>query len=87
MGVFGRLPERLDGLYVATETDILLLSDDLRRLVDASEERGSVLQSELNDVLEPLSLDPLEVDARPPRARDPPDRRRQRPRRGRRGAA
>ena len=62
MGVFGCLPERLDGLYVATETDILLLSDDLRRLVDACEERGSVLQSELNDVLEPLSLDPLEVD-------------------------
>ena len=46
-----------------------------------------VLQSELNDVLEPLSLDPLEIDARPPRARDAPDRRRQRPRRGRRGAA
>ena len=47
---------------VATETDILLLSDDLRQLVDASEERGSVLQSELNDVLEPLGLDALEVD-------------------------
>ena len=47
---------------MATETDILLLSDDLRRLVDAAEERGSVLQSELNDVLEPLSLDALEID-------------------------
>jgi RNA polymerase primary sigma factor len=47
---------------VATETDILLLSDDLRQLVDASEERGSILQSELNDVLEPLALDALEVD-------------------------
>jgi RNA polymerase primary sigma factor len=47
---------------VATQTDILLLSDDLRRLVDASEERGSVLQSELSDVLEPLSLDALEID-------------------------
>jgi RNA polymerase primary sigma factor len=47
---------------VATETDILLLSDDLRQLVDASEERGSVLQSELSDVLEPLSLDALEID-------------------------
>ena len=47
---------------VATETDILLLSDDLRQLVDASDERGSVLQSELNDVLEPLGLDALEVD-------------------------
>ena len=35
MAWFGRRPERLDGLCVATETDILLLSDDLRRLVDA----------------------------------------------------
>jgi RNA polymerase primary sigma factor len=47
---------------VPTETDILLLSDDLRQLVDASEERGSVLQSELNEVLDPLNLDPLETD-------------------------
>jgi RNA polymerase primary sigma factor len=45
------------------ETDILLLSDDLRQLVDAAEERGSLLQSDLNEVLEPLTLDPLEVDA------------------------
>jgi RNA polymerase primary sigma factor len=48
---------------VTPEADILLLSDDLRQLVDASEERGNVLQSELNDVLEPLQLDPIEVDA------------------------
>jgi RNA polymerase primary sigma factor len=48
---------------VPTETDILLLSDDLRQLVESSEERGSLLQSDLNDVLEPLSLDALEVDA------------------------
>ncbi len=47
---------------MATETDILLLSDDLRRLVDTAEERGSILQSELNDVLEPLGLDALEID-------------------------
>ena len=47
----------------ATETDILSLSEDLRQLVDASEERGTLLQSELNDVLEPLGLDALEVDA------------------------
>ena len=47
---------------MAPGTDILLLSDDLRRLVDACEERGSVLQSELNDVLEPLGLDALETD-------------------------
>jgi RNA polymerase primary sigma factor len=48
---------------VATESDILLLSDDLRQLVDAAEERGNVLQSELNEVFEPLALDPLEIDA------------------------
>ena len=53
----------LHGLCVATETDILLWSEDLRQLVDAAEERGSLLQSELNDVLEPLGLDPIETDA------------------------
>jgi RNA polymerase primary sigma factor len=47
----------------ATETDILTLSEELRQLVDASEERGTLLQSELNDVLEPLGLDALEIDA------------------------
>jgi RNA polymerase primary sigma factor len=47
---------------VAAETDILLLSDDLRQLVEAAEERGSLLQSELNELLEPLNLDPFEVD-------------------------
>jgi RNA polymerase primary sigma factor len=46
----------------ATESDILLLSEDLRQLVESSEERGSLLQSDLNDVLEPLSLDALEID-------------------------
>jgi len=48
---------------VTTDTDILLLSEDLQQLVENAEERGSLRQSELNDVLEPLSLDPLEIDA------------------------
>jgi RNA polymerase primary sigma factor len=48
--------------YVTPESDILLLSDDLQQLLETSEERGSVLQSELNEVLEPLQLDPFEVD-------------------------
>jgi RNA polymerase primary sigma factor len=48
---------------VTVESDILFLSDDLRQLVEASEERGSVLQSDLSDVLEPLQLDPIETDA------------------------
>jgi RNA polymerase primary sigma factor len=45
------------------EPDILELSDDLRRLVEAGEERGMLLQSELVDVLDQLGLDPLETDA------------------------
>jgi RNA polymerase primary sigma factor len=48
---------------VPTEADILQLSDDLRLLVDVSEERGMLSQSELNEVLEPLNLDPLEIEA------------------------
>jgi RNA polymerase primary sigma factor len=48
---------------VATDTDILLWSEELRQLVDAAEERGSLLQSELNDILEPLGLDPIETDS------------------------
>jgi RNA polymerase primary sigma factor len=47
---------------LVTEPDLLELSDELRRLVDAAEERGTLLQSELADALEPLGLDPLEVD-------------------------
>src|SRR5713101_3430827 len=50
-------------LCVPAETDILLWSDDLRQLVEAAEERGSLLQSELNEALEPLNLDPIETDA------------------------
>src|SRR5690348_5363157 len=54
---------RTPGERVPTDADILLLSDDLRLLVDAAEERGTLQQSELNDVLELLSLDPLEVES------------------------
>jgi RNA polymerase primary sigma factor len=50
-------------MRVMSEPDILLLSEDLQRLVEGAEEHGSVRQSELNDVLEPLQLDPLETDA------------------------
>ena len=47
---------------VSEDAEILLLSDDLLHLVDASEERGSVSEAELLEVLEPLQLDPLETD-------------------------
>src|SRR5579862_2707334 len=41
---------------------MLLLSEDLLRLVEASEERGTLPEAELLEVLEPLQLDPLETD-------------------------
>ncbi|HZO97194.1 MAG TPA: sigma-70 family RNA polymerase sigma factor [Gaiellaceae bacterium] len=47
---------------MSEDAEILLLSDDLLHLVDASEERGSVSEAELLEVLEPLQLDPLETD-------------------------
>ena len=43
-------------------TDTVLLGDHLRVLLDAADERGSVTQSELNDVCEQLNLDQLELD-------------------------
>jgi RNA polymerase primary sigma factor len=48
---------------VTVDAEILLLSDDLRQLVEAAEQSGSLKQSELNEVLEPLDLEPLEVEA------------------------
>jgi RNA polymerase primary sigma factor len=48
---------------VAETAEILLLGDELRQLVDASEERGVVLQAQLNEVVAPLMLDPFELDA------------------------
>jgi RNA polymerase primary sigma factor len=47
---------------VTPDAEILQLSDDLRRLVDAAEERGALLESELGEVLEPLQLDLLDLD-------------------------
>jgi RNA polymerase primary sigma factor len=48
---------------VTVELDILLLSDELQVLVEAAEEHGRLRQSELNEVLEPLALNPLEADS------------------------
>jgi len=48
---------------VSVDPEILLLSEELQQLVETAEQSGTLRQSELNDVLEPLELDPLEVDA------------------------
>jgi RNA polymerase primary sigma factor len=48
---------------VIVETDILLLSEELRLLVEAAEERGRIRASRLAEVLEPLELDVLESES------------------------
>jgi RNA polymerase primary sigma factor len=48
---------------VSETAETLLLGDELRQLLDAAEERGTVLQSELNEVVTQLMLDVLELDA------------------------
>ena len=45
------------------ETDVLGLSEDLRLLVEAAEERGRLRASRLAEVLEPLELNPLENES------------------------
>ncbi|HEY6031079.1 MAG TPA: sigma-70 factor domain-containing protein, partial [Gaiellaceae bacterium] len=48
---------------MSVEPEILLLSEELQQLVESAMESGTLRQSELNDVLEPLELDPLETDS------------------------
>jgi RNA polymerase primary sigma factor len=48
---------------VTVDSDILLLSDELQQLVEGAEQVGTLKQSELNEVLEPLELEPSELEA------------------------
>ena len=48
---------------LTVDTEILLLSEDLQQLVEAAEQTGTLRQAELNEVLEPLDLDPLELES------------------------
>jgi len=56
-------PDKLIGGNLTVEIDIILRSEDLLALLEAAESSGQLRQTELQDVLEPLELDPLEVDA------------------------
>ena len=58
----GRIRLRIVRFDVPPRRTSSSVSEDLRQLVEAAEERGSILQSELNDALEPLNLDALEID-------------------------
>jgi RNA polymerase primary sigma factor len=59
----GTSPRQLIGGNLTVEIDIILRSEDLLALLEAAESSGQLRQTELQDVLEPLELDPLEVDA------------------------
>ena len=52
---------RASGAAVIVDVDVLSLSEELRLLVEAAEERGRVRASRLAEVLEPLELDELET--------------------------
>jgi len=51
-----------DGGNVTVEIEIILRSEELLALLETAEASGQLRHSELQDVLEPLELDPLEVD-------------------------
>ena len=48
---------------MSVDSEILLLSEDLQQLVETAEQSGTLRQTELNEVLEPLELDPLELES------------------------
>jgi len=48
---------------MTVEIETILRIEDLHALLEAAEVSGSVRQSELQEVLEPLELEPLEIDA------------------------
>ena len=50
-----------DGLTV--EIELILRSEELAALLEAAEASGQLRQAELQEVMEPLELDPLEIDA------------------------
>ncbi|MFN2627939.1 MAG: RNA polymerase sigma factor RpoD/SigA [Gaiellaceae bacterium] len=48
---------------MSVEIETILKNEDLQALLEAAEVSGSVRQTDLQEILEPLELDPLEVDA------------------------
>src|SRR3954447_20577459 len=48
---------------MTVEIESILKNEDLHALLEAAEASGQLRQSELQEILEPLELDPLEIDA------------------------
>src|SRR5438105_1685138 len=62
-GAAERSAKQTNGGMLTVEIEIILRSEELLALLEAAESSGQLRQSELQEVLEPLELDPLEVDA------------------------
>src|SRR5438128_11292844 len=58
-----RWPGNQSGGALTVEIEMILKSEELTVLLDTAESSGQLRQAELQEVLEPLELDPLEVDA------------------------
>src|SRR4051812_30090562 len=60
----GKTPISVEGEQVTTvEIESILASEELLTLLDAAESSGQLRQSELAEFVEPLELDPLELEA------------------------
>ena len=62
-GWAGRAERSPLATHLTVEIDTILVSEELAALLEAAEASGQLRQPELQEVLEPLELDPLEVDA------------------------
>jgi len=51
------------GSNLTVEIESILVNEELAALLEAAETSGQLRQVELNELLEPLELDPLETDA------------------------
>src|SRR5581483_7757702 len=54
---------RVQGDQVTVEIESILVNEELAALLEAAEANGQVRQVELNELLEPMELDALEIDA------------------------
>jgi RNA polymerase primary sigma factor len=48
---------------MTVDSEVLLLAEELQQLFETAEQAGTLRQSELNEVLESLELDPVELEA------------------------
>jgi RNA polymerase primary sigma factor len=58
-----RVPTRTGGAHLTVEIDTILVNEELAALLEAAEASGQLRQLELVELLDPLELEPLELEA------------------------